>query len=120
MKGTLIKWTGGVVAILAVLLLWPLAVQLFCTPAGKEGWYFTLFLAVDPVFVGVLGLFAGCDLKRRWPLPLLAALSMPPLFWLTVRSVEGEMMVYPAIYLGIALVCMLIGEVFMSHKEKTE
>ncbi len=119
MKGSLIKWIGGVAAMLAVFLLWPLAVELFCTPAGKEGWYFTLFLAVDPVFVGALGLFAGGDLKRLWPLPLLAALFMPPLFWLTVRSVEGEMMVYSAVYLGIALVCMLIGWLFASRKESS-
>ena len=94
--------------ILAVMLLLPLYVELFESPAGKEGWYFTMFLVIDPVCAGLLGILAGTDVKRLWFVPFLTALCFPLGFWLSVLQFDADLLVYTPIYLGVGLVAMLL------------
>ncbi|MBE6555591.1 MAG: hypothetical protein E7663_05090 [Ruminococcaceae bacterium] len=112
------KMGFSLAAILLVLLALPLYVELAMSPAGKEGWYFTMFLTIDPIFVGLLGIFAGSDIKRLWFLPLLAALAFAPLFWLSTLRVDTDLFLYTAIYLLIAAVTMVLSEIVFDRVRK--
>ncbi|MBQ8358238.1 MAG: hypothetical protein IJX39_10610 [Clostridia bacterium] len=112
----------AILSILIVFLVLPLYVDHACSPAGKEGWYFTMFLMIDPIFVALLGIFAGSDLKRLWFAPVLGALIFAPGFWLSTLAVDTSVLVYAPIYLVIGAVAMGISELFFDRtaKKKTE
>jgi hypothetical protein len=110
----------SIAAILAVMLILPLCVELFETPAGKQGWYFTMFLAINPVFSGVMGLFAGSDVKRLWWVPLATVLCFPLGFWLSISEIETDIFAYCPIYLGIALVATLISHLVAERGQKSK
>lgn len=104
--------------ILAAFLLLPLYVELFESPAGKEGWYFTMFLTINPVVAGLLGILSGTDPKRLWFAPIAATVAFPLGFWLTTLQIDTDLLVYTPIYLGVSLIAMLISHLIVDRNGK--
>ncbi len=89
-------------------LLLPVYVELFETPAGKEAWYFTMFLTINPIISALLGFLSGLDIKKLWFIPLLNAIAFPILFWISVLEADLDMFSYLVIYLPVGLCSMAI------------
>ena len=89
-------------SILAMLLMigcpW-----LAATFAGSAGMAvcLLLFFGVNPIFSAVCGVFAGKDIKRLWPLPIVFA-------GLFFAMGETAFLLYCVCYLMIGMIAMLM------------
>uniref|UniRef100_UPI003FEF812D hypothetical protein n=1 Tax=Dysosmobacter welbionis TaxID=2093857 RepID=UPI003FEF812D len=96
-------------SILAMLLMigcpW-----LAATFAGSAGMAvcLLLFFGVNPIFSAVCGVFAGKDIKRLWPLPIVVAGLFLAGAWLFFAMGETAFLLYCVCYLMIALIAMLM------------
>ena len=89
-------------------LVLPVYVELFESPAGKEAWYFTMFLSINPIISVLLGFVSGFDIKKLWFIPFLNALAFPILFWLSTLKIDLDVFSYLIIYLPAGICTMLI------------
>ena len=109
----LFVWT-----ILAIILMFGcpwLAVEF----AGSAGMAvcFILFFAVNPLFSMVCGVFAGKDIKRLWPLPVITAGLFLIGTWLFFEMGETAFLLYCGCYLMIGIVAMLISAFVNKRKQ---
>ena len=96
----------SVIAIFELLL--PVYVELFEGPAGKEAWYFTMFLTINPTVSALLGFVSGFELKKLWFIPFLSAFAFPIFFWLSTLCIDTDIFIYLIIYLPVGLSTMII------------
>ena len=89
-------------------LILPVYVELFEGPAGKEAWYFTMFLSINPIISALLGFVSGFDIKKLWFIPFLSAFAFPIFFWLSTFTIDFDIFIYLVIYLPAGLCAMLI------------
>ena len=91
-------------SILAMLLMigcpW-----LAATFAGSAGMAvcLLLFFGVNPIFSAVCGVFAGKDIKRLWPLPIVVAGLFLAGAWLFFAMGETAFLLYCVCYLMIEM-----------------
>ena len=96
-------------SILAMLLMigcpW-----LAATFAGSAGMAvcLLLFFGVNPIFSAVCGVFAGKDIKRLWPLPIVVAGLFLAGAWLFFAMGETAFLLYCVCYLMIGMIAMLM------------
>lgn len=96
-------------SILAMLLMigcpW-----LAATFAGSAGMAvcLLLFFGVNPIFSAVCGVFAGKDIKRLWPLPIVVAGLFLAGAWLFFAMGETAFLLYCVCYL-------MIGKIGRAH-----
>ncbi|MBE6608087.1 MAG: hypothetical protein E7633_06000 [Ruminococcaceae bacterium] len=96
----------SVIAIFELFL--PIYVELFESPAGKEAWYFTMFLTINPIISALLGFVSGFDVKKLWFVPFFNALAFPICFWLSTLEIDFDIFSYLIIYLPAGLCAMVI------------
>ena len=95
-------------SILAMLLMigcpW-----LAATFAGSAGMAvcLLLFFGVNPIFSAVCGVFAGKDIKRLWPLPIVVAGLFLAGAWLFFAMGETAFLLYCVCYLMIGMKSMI-------------
>ena len=106
--------------VLFLLIGFPLFIEEFLSPAGKEAWYFAAFLLVYPVFIGALGIFSGSDIKKLWFLPIVVSVLIVPAIWLIKRNVDSSLLIYTAIYFVIGLVTMGISEILFDRAKNSK
>ena len=87
--------------------------------AGSAGMAvcFILFFAVNPLFSMVCGVFAGKDIKRLWPLPIITAGLFLIGTWLFFEMGETAFLLYCGCYLMIGIVAMLISAFVNKRKQ---
>ena len=78
---------------------------------------FILFFAVNPLFSMVSGVFAGKDIKRLWPLPIITAGLFLMGTWLFFEMGETAFLLYCGCYLMIGIVAMLISAFVNKRKQ---
>ena len=78
---------------------------------------FILFFAVNPLFSMVCGVFAGKDIKRLWPLPIITAGLFLIGTWLFFEMGETAFLLYCGCYLMIGIVAMLISAFVNKRKQ---
>lgn len=104
-------WTAAAV-LLMIGYPW-LAVEF----AGSAGMAicFILFFGVNPLFSAACGAFAGKNIKRFWPLPILTAGLFLMGVWLLFELGETAFLRYCGYYLAIGLGAMLV-RAFLNKK----
>ena len=100
----LLIWTGAA-ALLMIGCPW-LAVRF----AGSAGMAvcFLLFYGVNPLFCALCGVSAGRDIRRLWPLPIIAVALFLAGVWIFFELGEPAFLLYSICYLAIGAVGMLI------------
>jgi peptidoglycan/LPS O-acetylase OafA/YrhL len=102
------KMVTGLLAAAFVMLALPwIAVTFVRGDAGMAA-CFVLFFAVDPLCSVLLGVRAGGDPKKLWPLPVASALLFLAGVWLLFDPGEKVFLLYAAVYLLLGLAAMLI------------
>ncbi len=76
---------------------------------------FILFLAVNPVYSLVCGIFAGADIKRMWALPIIVPVLFLSGVWIFFEMGEPNFLVYSGAYLAIGLASMLVRALFAAR-----
>ena len=87
--------------------------------AGSAGMAicFLLFFAANPLFCILCGSFAGADIKRLWPLPIIAAALFLVGVWIFFEINEPAFLLYSGIYLAIGGIAMLISALLKGKKQ---
>ena len=105
MKRIFPAWLAACAAIM-LLLPW-LCLTLF--PAnGDMGLILLLFFCVNPLFSAAEGFFAGRDVRKRWPLILIAPALFVAGAWLLLDMGNPDFLLYAAAYLVIGVCAMLL------------
>jgi hypothetical protein len=73
------------------------------------GLCFLLFLAINPTFSFVSGIFAGREIRRLWPLPLITSGLFIVGATILFAPLDPAFFLYGAIYLGIGSIAMGAG-----------
>lgn len=87
--------------------------------AGSAGMAvcFILFLAVNPLFSVVCGVFAGKDIKQLWKLPIITAGLFLAGTWLFFEMKETAFLLYCGCYLIMGVIAMLISALVNKRKQ---
>lgn len=104
------KTLGMSIAMAVVMILLPLA-YLFAPSHWGMPLMVMSFLAINPVFSGIVGWFTGGDIRGRWAFPLVNA----ALFLVTASCIFGiapAFAVYALFYVGIGYALMGIRKLF--------
>ena len=112
MKRSFFLWTAVSAAVMLLLPL--LASRVISGDAGMAA-CFLLFFAVNPLYSVLLGIAAGKDAVRLWPLPVLSALLFLLGTWFFFDMGEPAFLLYAALYLIIG-VCVMLGTWFIRKK----
>lgn len=80
--------------------------------------FMVLFFVLDPLCALYSGIFAGGNVKKRWPLPLVTvALFVLGAWWLLSMDTQG-LLVYGGIYLAIGYAAMGACAAILDKKNK--
>ena len=93
--------------LLTVFLLPLLVVALVPANAGMIV-SLVLFFAIDPAIAILLGIFSGFEIKRRWCLPLVMAISFLLSEWMFFEMGERVFLLYAVAYLLIGMLAMML------------
>ncbi len=77
------------------------------------------FFAVNPVFLVILGAFAGRAIKTRWSLPLAAAAFYLAGTWVFFDRGERAFLLYASAYLVLGTAAMLVSAFFRKRARLT-
>ena len=100
----LVIWTG----LAAALMIGGPWLALRLPGWDAMGACFLLFFGVNPLFCALCGAVAGGDMKRLWPLPVIAAGLYLAGTWLLFEMGESAFLLYSGGYLVIGIGAMLI------------
>jgi len=100
----------------AVMLALPWLAVTFVKGDAGMAVCFLLFYAINPVYSGIVGLFAGKDMKNFWFQPVISAALFLAGAWIFFDPAEIAFLLYGAVYLVLGIVAMLIS--MLLHKQK--
>ena len=67
-----------------------------------------LFIAINPIYSVVIGIFVGKDVKHLWSLPVISAMLFLIGTWIFFDMGEMAFVLYAVVYLVLGIVTMLI------------
>lgn len=107
----------GLGIVLAVFLILPILVMLFCPAHEAMGLYMLLFFAINPLASVIVGVISGFNVKNMWWLPLVLALVFPLFHALALWiSPVWELYIYSAVYAAVGYISMLISHILKRKK----
>jgi len=72
---------------------------------------FLLFYAIYPLYSTIIGMIAGRNIKKLWPMPIFVALLFLIGTWCFFEFREIAFLIYAGIYLLIGIIVMLLSVV---------
>ena len=115
MKKNIILW---VAASMAVMLALPWLAVTFVNGDAGMAVCFLLFLAVDPLYSVMIGVFAGKDVKYLWSFPVIAVVLFLIGTWIFFDMGETAFILYAVVYLVLGIVAMLISRVIRKRGQR--
>ena len=104
------------VTMLAVLFLLPFIFIKTAKAHEFMGIMILLFFGVNPITTAIINSMIGKDIKRIWWMPLLFSIVFLLSYWLILKDVIFDLMIYAGIYLIIGLIFMFISS-FIAKKQ---
>lgn len=92
----------------AVMIALPVCVFSFGTEVTGMMLILTVWFVVDPIWSILIGMYAGSDAAKRWPLPLISGALFVPGCWMGLSDYSADFLVYAGAYIFIAAAAMLV------------
>jgi len=104
----------------AVMLALPWLAVTFVKGDAGMAVCFLLFYAVNPVYSGIVGLFAGKDMKNSWFQPVISAALFLAGTWIFFDPAETAFLFYGAVYLVLGIAAMVLSMLMYRRKREGE
>ncbi len=105
LKRTYLKWIG---ITLAVMFILPLVAAKCVPPDFGMAVCILLFYIVNPFYCLIIGILAGNNMRGRWELPIISAVTIQLGTWLFFDMYDPVFLRYTVAYLCIGVLAMLI------------
>ncbi len=97
-----------IITMLIVLLVLPLIFVNLAKPHEVMGLMMIFFFIVNPIATAVINLMVANDIKKLWWTPILFSIVFLLSYWLVLKEIVFDLIVYAIIYLIIGLIFMII------------
>ena len=77
-----------------------------------------LFIAINPIYSVVIGIFVGKDVKHLWSLPVISAMLFLIGTWIFFDMGEMAFVLYAVVYLVLGIVTMLISMIIRKKAQR--
>lgn len=77
-----------------------------------------LFIAINPIYSVVIGIFVGKDVKHLWSLPVISAMLFLIGTWIFFDMGEMAFVLYAVVYLVLGIVTMLISMIIRKRVQR--
>ena len=77
-----------------------------------------LFIAINPIYSVVIGIFVGKDVKHLWSLPVISAMLFLIGTWIFFDMGEMAFILYAVVYLVLGIVTMLISMIIRKRVQR--
>ena len=77
-----------------------------------------LFIAINPIYSVVIGIFVGKDVKHLWSLPVISAVLFLIGTWIFFDMGEMAFVLYAVVYLVLGIVTMLISMIIRKRVQR--
>jgi len=96
------------IIMLVILLILPFVFIKTAEPHEFMGIMMLLFFGINPITTAIINSMIGKDIKKIWWMPLLFSIVFLLSYWLVLKEVIFDLMIYAVIYLIIGLIFMFI------------
>ena len=93
------KVAVAIIAELTVLLILPFLFINLSKPNDAMGLLIIFFFLIDPIAAAMIASFVGRDIKKLWWIPLSFALVFLFSYWLVLKEIILDLIIYAIVYL---------------------
>ncbi len=115
MKNNFMFW---LIVSMVMMLFLPFLTNSFVNGDAGMAVCIILFYAVNPIYSLIMGVFAGTNIKKLWPMPIVSAVLFLFGSWIFFGTGEGAFILYAVIYLILGAGAMVISVILSRNLQK--
>ncbi len=104
------KLSITIVSMLVVLFLLPFIFVNLAESQNGMGLMMLFFFVVNPITTICINSMIGKDIKKLWGIPILFSIVFLLSYWLILKEIVLDLIVYAFIYLIIGMIFMVISQ----------